>query len=44
MYLKIGQNAPDFSLPDYNDNMVSLNDFQKMKVLIWFFPKASTPG
>ena len=44
MYLKIGQNAPDFSLPDYNDNMVSLNDFQNMKVLIWFFPKASTPG
>tara|TARA_Y100001960_G_C14355640_1_gene671714 strand:+ start:267 stop:401 length:135 start_codon:yes stop_codon:yes gene_type:complete len=44
MYLKKDQKAPEFLLPDYNNNMVSLNDFKDTKILIWFFPKASTPG
>ena len=44
MYLKNGQKVPEFSLPDYNNNMVSLNDFKDTKLLIWFFPKANTPG
>ena len=44
MYLKIGQKVPEFSLPDYNNNMVSLSDFTGSKILIWFFPKANTPG
>ena len=44
MYLKNGQKVPEFSLPDYNNNMVSLSDFRGSKILIWFFPKANTPG
>ena len=44
MYLKKGQKVPEFSLPDYNYNMVSLSDFTGSKILIWFFPKANTPG
>ena len=42
--LKIGDKAPDFTLPDANNNAVSLIDFSGKKVIIWFFPKASTPG
>ena len=44
MYLKNGQKVPEFSLPDYNNNIVSLSDFTDSKILIWFFPKANTPG
>jgi len=42
--LKIGDKAPNFTLPDANNNAVSLIDFSGKKVIIWFFPKASTPG
>ena len=42
--LEVGQKAPDFSLPDQNGNNVSLSDFSGKKVVLWFFPKASTPG
>ena len=42
--LKIGTKAPDFTLPDINENLVSLDDFKGKKVVLWFFPKASTPG
>ena len=42
--LELGQKAPDFSLPDQNGNDVSLSDFSGKKVVLWFFPKASTPG
>ena len=42
--LKIGEQAPDFSLPDYNENLVSLSDYNDKGLVIWFFPKASTPG
>jgi|TARA_Y100000590_G_scaffold147279_1_gene169126 peroxiredoxin Q/BCP len=42
--LEVGQKAPDFSLPDQNGNDVSLSDFSGKKVVLWFFPKASTPG
>ena len=44
MLLNIGDKAPNFSLPDSNENMVSLSDFKGKKVVLWFFPKASTPG
>lgn len=39
-----GNKAPDFTLDDQDGNSVSLNDFKGKKVLIWFYPKASTPG
>jgi len=42
--LQIGDKAPDFMLPDSDENLVSLNDFAGKKVVLWFFPKASTPG
>tara|TARA_B100001250_G_scaffold309374_1_gene271255 strand:- start:51 stop:182 length:132 start_codon:yes stop_codon:yes gene_type:complete len=42
--LNTGVKAPDFSLEDQNGELVSLKDFEGQKVLIWFYPKASTPG
>jgi peroxiredoxin Q/BCP len=42
--LKEGTKAPEFSLEDQNGKVVKLNDFEGQKVLIWFYPKASTPG
>tara|TARA_B100000700_G_C14397242_1_gene557537 strand:+ start:403 stop:537 length:135 start_codon:yes stop_codon:yes gene_type:complete len=44
MLLNIGDKAPDFSLQDANEEFVSLSDFKNQKVVLWFFPKASTPG
>ena len=42
--LKKGTKAPDCNLQDQDDNSVSLSDFEGQKVLLWFYPKASTPG
>tara|TARA_B100001250_G_C19219485_1_gene537207 strand:+ start:38 stop:169 length:132 start_codon:yes stop_codon:yes gene_type:complete len=42
--LNKGVEAPDFSLEDQNGKLVSLKDFKGQKVLLWFYPKASTPG
>ena len=42
--LKVGDKAPEFCLLDAEDNSVSLADFSGNKVVLWFFPKASTPG
>ena len=42
--LKIGQKAPEFSLPNQDDTVISLKDFKGQKLLIWFFPRASTSG
>ncbi len=42
--LKVGTKAPDFTLPDQEGNDVSLSDFKGKKLVLWFFPKASTPG
>ena len=42
--LKIGQKAPEFSLPNQDDIVISLKDFKGKKVLIWFFTKANTGG
>ena len=44
MYLEIGDIAPDFCLKDQDDNETWLNDFKGSKVILWFYPKASTPG
>jgi len=44
MLLNIGDKSPNFSLPDSKENTVSLSDFKGRKVVLWFFPKASTPG
>ena len=42
--LEVGNKAPDFTLPDQDGNEISLGDFSGKKVVLWFFPKASTPG
>jgi peroxiredoxin Q/BCP len=36
--------APEFNLEDQEGQLVRLSDFLGQKVLIWFYPKASTPG
>ena len=42
--LEVGSNAPDFTLDDQDGNPVSLSSFKGQKVLLWFYPKASTGG
>lgn len=42
--LKVGENAPHFTLPNQNNEMVSLTQFQGKKILVYFYPKALTPG
>ena len=42
--LSVGDAAPRFTLLDQDGNTVSLTDFLGKKVLVWFYPKASTPG
>lgn len=42
--LKQGQNAPHFSLLNQHNEMISLSDFKGKKVLVYFYPKALTPG
>ncbi|WP_428771803.1 thioredoxin-dependent thiol peroxidase [Vibrio sp.] len=42
--LTAGTPAPAFSLPDENGNQVALNDLAGKKVLLYFYPKAMTPG
>ena len=42
--LEVGQKAPDFTLTDQNGDDVSLSNFSGKKVVLWFFPRASTPG
>ena len=42
--LSVGDKAPSFTLKNQNDEDISLSDFQGSKLLVWFFPKANTPG
>jgi peroxiredoxin Q/BCP len=42
--LKEGQQAPGFSLSDQNGRPVKLTDYRGRKVLLYFYPKADTPG
>ena len=42
--LEVGQTAPGFSLPDADGNTVRLADFKGRKVIVYFYPAASTPG
>ena len=42
--LSIGSNAPEFQLSDQDGKIVNIKDFEGQKVLLWFYPKASTPG
>ena len=42
--LEAGTQAPDFSLSDQDGNQVRLADLRGKKVLVYFYPKAMTPG
>ena len=44
MKLKVGQKAPDFSLPDGRGKLTSLTDFRGKKVILYFYPKDMTSG
>lgn len=39
-----GQKAPDFELPDQDGRIVKLSDFRGQPVVVYFYPKAATPG
>jgi peroxiredoxin Q/BCP len=42
--LNAGEAAPEFRLPDQHGRMVNLADFRGQKLLVYFYPKADTPG
>lgn len=42
--LKIGDQAPEFKLKSDTGTDVSLQDFKGQRVVLFFFPKADTPG
>ncbi len=42
--MKEGRKAPRFKLPDQDGNMVGLADFEGRTVVLYFYPKAGTPG
>ena len=42
--LKAGDKAPDFKSTNQNGNTVNLSDFTGKKLVLFFYPKASTPG
>jgi len=39
-----GDQAPDFELPDQDGNPVKLSDLRGQPVVVYFYPKADTPG
>ena len=42
--LNVGDNAPDFTLPSDSGTEISLKDFHGGPLVLFFFPKADTPG
>ena len=42
--LKIGDKAPHFTSTNQDGNIISLDDFKGKKVVLFFYPKANTPG
>ena len=42
--LEVGTKAPEFTLPDQNGEKHSLSDYRGQKVVLYFYPKDSTPG
>ena len=42
--LRTGDVAPDFTLPDADEKPVSLTDYRGRRLIVYFYPAASTPG
>ena len=42
--LQQGDPAPDFALPDQDENIVRLGDLRGSWTVLWWYPKASTGG
>lgn len=42
--LKVGDAAPPFAVKDHQGTLRSLADYQGKTLVIWFYPKADTPG
>jgi len=42
--VEVGQPAPDIALPDQNGEPVRLSDLRGRRVVVYFYPKADTPG
>lgn len=42
--LQAGSPAPDFEVPDHTGRSVRLADYRGQNVVLWFYPKADTPG
>ena len=42
--VETGQQAPEFTLPDQTGEPVRLSDLRGQKVVVYFYPKADTPG
>lgn len=43
-HLKVGDQAPDFSVKDQSGNEIKLSDYPGKRVVIYFYPKDNTPG
>jgi peroxiredoxin Q/BCP len=43
-HLKAGDKAPNFSALDQDGNTITLSDYKGKKLVVFFYPKASTPG
>lgn len=44
MQIKVGQKAPDFTLPDQNNKEHRLKDYRGQWILLYFYPRDDTPG
>ncbi len=44
MTLAVGDKAPNFALVDQHGKKVKLSDFKGQKLIVYFYPKADTPG
>ncbi len=42
--LEVGSPAPDFAVTAHNGSTVRLSELRGTKVVLWFYPKASTGG
>jgi peroxiredoxin Q/BCP len=42
--LNVGDAAPDFEVQDHEGKTMKLSDYRGKKVVLWFYPKADTPG